>query len=83
MFGDPDTLQLFYAIRSPALLEGWKTNLLDDVRAKLLNRKSANIAQELTDDTVAEAVVVEIQDVLHDLIKFSNRTDLKIRLTRT
>ena len=41
--------------------------LLDNVRAELLYRKSADVAAELPDDTVTEAVVVQVKDVLNHL----------------
>ena len=34
--------------------------LFDDVGAELLHGKSANVARKLTDDPVAEAVIVEV-----------------------
>ena len=47
--------------------------LFDDVGAELLNGKSTNIARKLTDDTITEAVIVEVQDVLDHLFDI-NRT---------
>ncbi len=41
---------------------------LDNVRTELLNGQSIDIALELTDDSVAEMTVVEVQDVLDNLI---------------
>jgi hypothetical protein len=41
--------------------------LLDNVGAELLHGQSADVASELTDDSVAETIVVEIKDVLYDL----------------
>ena len=41
--------------------------LLDDVRGELLHRKGTDVALELADDGVAEAVVVQVEDVLDDL----------------
>jgi hypothetical protein len=43
------------------------TCLLNDIGAEFLNRKSAYVACKLADNTIAEAVVVQVQDVLHDL----------------
>lgn len=40
---------------------------LDDVRAELLDGQSADVANELTNDGVAEPVVVQVEDVLDDL----------------
>ena len=34
--------------------------LFDDVGAELLHGKSTNVARKLTDDPVAEAVIVEV-----------------------
>lgn len=44
------------------------THLLDDVGGELLNRQRADVADELTDDGLAEAVVVEVEDVLHNVV---------------
>jgi len=41
--------------------------LLNDVGAELLNRKRADVANELTNDCIAEPVVVKIEDVLNNL----------------
>ena len=41
--------------------------LLNDVRGELLHRQGADIALELADDRVAEAVVIEVEDILDDL----------------
>jgi len=41
--------------------------LFDDVGAELLDGKSTNIARELTDDRVTEAVIIEVQNVLNHL----------------
>lgn len=48
-----------------------QTNLFNDIRTKLLDRKGTDIAKELADDTVAEAVIVQIQNVLDDLVVIS------------
>lgn len=42
--------------------------LLNDVGAELLNREGANVAEELTDDSIAESVVVQVENVLHDIV---------------
>ena len=47
--------------------------LFDDVGTELLDGKSTNVARKLTDDTITEAVIVEVQDVLDDLFDI-NRT---------
>jgi hypothetical protein len=41
--------------------------LLDDVRAELLHTQGTDVAGKLTDNTVAETVVVQVENVLHDL----------------
>ena len=43
-------------------------HLLNDVRAELLHGERADVARELPDDGIAEAVVVEVEDVLHDVV---------------
>jgi hypothetical protein len=42
--------------------------LLDDVRAEFLNREGTHIAGELPDDRITKSVVVQIEDVLHDIV---------------
>jgi len=44
-----------------------KTHFLDYIGAKLLNRKRAHVASELTNDTIAKTIVVKIQDILDNL----------------
>lgn len=39
------------------------THLFNDVGTELLNGENANIAYELTDDSLAKPVVVEVKDV--------------------
>lgn len=57
------------------------TNLLNDIGAEFLDRQRADIACELADDGIAEAVVVQIKDVLHDLQRnrVSGRSDTALR----
>ena len=43
--------------------------LLDHVRAELLDGERADVAGELADDGVGEAVVVEVEDILDNLHK--------------
>jgi len=43
--------------------------LLDDIGTELLNRKGADIPDELTDDCIAKPVVVEVENVLDNLKK--------------
>ena len=44
------------------------TYLLDNVGTKLLHRKSTNVASELTDDSIAETRIIEIEDILNNLM---------------
>jgi hypothetical protein len=48
--------------------------LLDNIGAELLNGKCADIANELADDSITESVVVEVEDVLHNLINEMSRS---------
>lgn len=58
------------------------TYLFNDVGAELLNRESAYIALELTNDSITEPAVVEIKDVLNDLKENKLLTRrIQIRLT--
>ena len=43
------------------------THLLYDIRAELLDRQCAYIAGELTDNRIAEAVIVQVENILDDL----------------
>jgi len=47
---------------------GHADTLFDDIGAELLDGKSTNVARKLTDDPVTEAVVVEVQNVLDDVV---------------
>lgn len=42
--------------------------LLDDIGAELLDRERTDVAEELTDNAIAEAVVVQVENVLHDVV---------------
>ena len=44
------------------------TDLLNDVGAEFLNREGADIASELTNDRITETVVIQVEDVLHNLM---------------
>ena len=48
--------------------KGRSAYLLDDIGAELLNGQSADVTQKLANDSIAEPVVVEIKDVLHDIV---------------
>ena len=41
--------------------------LLDDVGTELLHGEGTDIARELPDDGVTEAIVIKVEDVLNDL----------------
>lgn len=49
-------------------LEGRMTYLFNDVGTELLNRKRANVASELTNNTIAETAVVQVEDILNNLL---------------
>jgi hypothetical protein len=42
--------------------------LLHDIRAKLLNSELADMAKELTDESVVEARIGEVKDILYDVV---------------
>lgn len=67
LLGDSDALQLL--ISDLDTLQGAlsTTYLLDDVGTELLHRQGTDVPKELADDSIAEAVVVEVQDVLDNL----------------
>lgn len=48
------------------------TNLLDNVGAELLDRKRANIPSKLANDSIAEAIIVQVKNVLNNLCKIIN-----------
>lgn len=43
--------------------------LLNDIGTELLDRKGADIPDELTNDCIAEPVVIEVENVLDNLKK--------------
>ncbi len=43
------------------------SHLLDNIGAEFLNRKGADIADELTNDSITEPVVIEVENVLDNL----------------
>jgi hypothetical protein len=43
--------------------------LLNNIGAELLNRKCADIADELTNDCITKPVVIEVENVLDNLTK--------------
>lgn len=57
--------------------------LLDDVGAELLHGERADIARELADDAVAEAVVVQVEDVLNDLPDTVSRCAFSVYASKT
>jgi hypothetical protein len=44
-----------------------QTHLLNDIRAEFLYRKSTNVTSKLANNGIAEAVVVQIQNILDNL----------------
>lgn len=56
---------------------------LNNVGAKLLDRQSADIASKLTDDAIAEPVVVQIEDILNDLTEMITILKPSRRKTKT
>jgi hypothetical protein len=44
------------------------THLLNDIGTELLHRESAHVAKELTNDSITEAAVIQVQDVLHHIV---------------
>lgn len=51
------------------------THLFDHIRAKFLYGKRIDISNKLTNHSVAESVVVKMEDVLHDLEVAFNSLD--------
>jgi hypothetical protein len=54
--------------RSSTSSIGNSDTLLDDVRRELLSREGRNVSKELTDDSLDETVVVQIENVLDDVV---------------
>lgn len=50
----------------------YATDLLDNVGAELLDRKRANIPSKLANDSIAEAIIVQVKNVLNNLCKIIN-----------
>jgi hypothetical protein len=66
MFSNTDTLAAVTYEHGASNIIGL-IDLLNDVGAELLNRERADVANELTDDGITEPVIVEVEDILHDL----------------
>lgn len=45
-----------------------ETHLFNDVGAELLHRQDADVADELTDQRLAESDIVQVEDVLNDIV---------------
>jgi hypothetical protein len=43
-------------------------HLLNNIGTELLNRKSTNVSSKLTNDSVTEAVVIQVENVLDNLV---------------
>ena len=67
MFSDTNALTFPSFNRIRQNYDSKITHLLNDVRTKFLDGKRANVASELSDNRIAEAVVIEIQDILNNL----------------
>lgn len=67
MFRDPNALQGDIINTLRASDQPLSTNLLNDVGTELLDGQRADIASKLADDGIAEAIVVQVKDILHDL----------------
>jgi hypothetical protein len=48
--------------------------LLDNIGAELLDRKRADVANELTNDGIAKPVVIEVENVLDNLTNCTSGT---------
>lgn len=59
---------MHYARRQRSIQNSQKdTNLFDHVGTELLHREGANVSNELANHGVAEPVVVQIKNILHNL----------------
>ena len=68
MFRNPNALRFDSVSTVQQLGETLSTAyLLDDVGTELLDRQRADIASELADNSIAETVVVQVENVLHNL----------------
>jgi hypothetical protein len=48
--------------------------LLDNIGAELLDRKCADVADELTNDGITKPVIIEVENVLDNLTKYTSET---------
>ena len=46
----------------------WKTCLFNDIGTEFLHRKCTYVAEELANNSIAEAVVIQIKDILHHIV---------------
>lgn len=65
MFGDTNTLRRQITNEFHRSIKS--SHLLDDIGTELLDRQGTDVARELSNDGIAEPVVVQIEDVLDDL----------------
>lgn len=65
MFGHTDAL---VSVSMRTMIKTKKSHFLNDIRAKLLDRKRTNVACELPNDGIAKTIVVKIQDILDNLV---------------
>ena len=56
--------------------------LLNNIGAELLNRKCADIADELTNDCIAKPVVIEVENVLDNLTERTHQVGILSSWTR-
>jgi hypothetical protein len=56
--------------------------LLDDVRRELLSREGRDVAEELSDDSFDESVVVQIENVLNDVVTLERKDTVVSRGTK-
>ena len=65
MFGHTDAL---VPVSMRTMIKTKKSHFLNDIGAKLLDRKRTYVACKLPNDGIAKTIVVKIQDILDNLV---------------
>jgi hypothetical protein len=65
MFGHTDAL---VPVSMRTMIKTKKSHFLNDIGAKLLDRKRTNVACEVPNNGIAKMIVVKIQDILDNLV---------------
>lgn len=77
VFGHTNTLRRNPVVRHKSRSHQTYSNLFNDIRAELLNGQRTNIASELANDCITEAVIIQVEDILNNLFRQSVESKAK------